>query len=80
MWDLENYTHQGLVQDVPEFGLPQDYTTRDGNEMLDVGHGRALGFRGLARLFPPTIPPEPPKGQEGVPMDDLGAAPGDDRR
>jgi hypothetical protein len=80
VWDLENYKHQGVIEDVPEFGLPQDYTARDGNEMLDVGHGRALGFRGLARLFPPTIPPEPPKGEPGEMGDDLGAAPGDDRR
>jgi len=75
VWDLERYTHVGLVEDVPAFGLPEDYRNRDGSAMLDVGHGRALGLRGLARLFPPTIPPQPIG--EG---DDLGAAPGEDRR
>lgn len=75
VWDLERYTHVGFVEDVPEFGLPEDYRDRDGTAMLDVGHGRALGLRGLARLFPPTIPPEPIEQR-----DDLGAAPGEDRR
>lgn len=76
VWDLENYTHVGFIEDVPEFGLPEDYRDSDGSAMLDVGHGRALGLRGLARLFPPTIPPQP----EGEVQEDLGSSGGDDRR
>jgi hypothetical protein len=68
-WDLESYNFRGAL-DAPEFRLPADYLTADGSRMLDVGYNRPQGWRTVARLFPPVIPP---RGE------DLGGAnaPGD---
>lgn len=55
-WDLERYRYAGAV-DAPEFRLPTDYLLHDGSRMLDAGYNRSLGWRTVARLFPPVIPP-----------------------
>ena len=65
VWDLRRYTLTGSVA-APEFQLPASYLDRDGSHMLDVGHNRALGLRGLTRVFPPQLPPGPPAGESGA--------------
>ena len=65
VWDMEEYNHQGFVE-APEFRLPADYLLRDGSQMLDLGHNRALGLRGLSRSFPPQLPPEAAPGEGPV--------------
>jgi hypothetical protein len=55
-WDLERYTFAGMVE-APEFRLPPDMLDGDGSQMLDIGHNRPQGWRTVARLYPPVIPP-----------------------
>ncbi len=64
VWDMQRYSGAPGV-DAPLFTLPVNYRETDGNRMLDLGHNRSLGFRGLTRLFPPQLPPGGAPGTAG---------------
>ncbi len=56
-WDVDRYGWKGALE-APEFRLPEGYLAEaDGSRMLDLGYNRPLGWRTVARLFPPVIPP-----------------------
>ncbi len=55
-WDLERYAFAGKAT-APEFRLPPELLEGDGSRMLDLGYNRPQGWRTVALLFPPVIPP-----------------------
>lgn len=59
VWDLEGFQWTGWAE-APPFALPAGYGKADGTHMLDLGHNRSLGLRGLTRAFPPRLPPDGP--------------------
>ncbi len=75
-WDLEAYRFKGLIQ-VPDIRLPPDIREHTGDRAADTGHNRPLGWRELARVYPPALPTDqlapPPGGMDPPP----GAAPGE---
>ncbi len=56
VWDTAGYTMQGFVEIEP-FRLPGELLEGDGSAVVELGHARALGLRGLSRVFPPQLPP-----------------------
>ena len=65
-WDLEAYGFQGMVE-APEFRLPPELLEGDGDHMLDLGYNRPLGWRTMARLFPPVLPTAASVPVDGTP-------------
>jgi hypothetical protein len=64
VYDLEHYDFRGSLE-APEFRLPREYLEQDGSQMLELGYNRPQGWRTVARLFPPAIPPRGEAGELG---------------
>ena len=63
---------------MPDIRLPPDIREHTGDRAADTGHNRPLGWRELARVYPPALPTDqlapPPGGMDPPPG---GPAPGE---